>query len=94
MKDGPVPRAATGSPRKELPRGDKHAALKLVDGRIGLRALVVRMSVDVFGNDDLLSIPKQFHPQTGDRALALTAPGGAAKLLSLEVHERRSVWKR
>jgi fructan beta-fructosidase len=79
--------------KQELTCGDRHAALKLADGKLRLRLLVDRMSVDVFGNDGRCYMPMQFRPAEDDRALTLYAKGGEAKITTLQVRELNSAWK-
>jgi hypothetical protein len=78
--------------REELRSGDHRAPLPLVEGRVRLRILVDRVSVDVFGGDGRLYVPMQFHPAAGERSLKLSARGEGARAASLEVYEMRSVW--
>ena len=59
--------------REELRSGDHRAPLPLVAGRVRLRILVDRVSVDVFGGDGRLYMPMQFHPAPAARSLKLSA---------------------
>jgi fructan beta-fructosidase len=78
--------------KQELRCGDKRAALKLTDGKVRLRLLVDRMSVDVFGNDGRVYMPMQFHPSVEERTLGVFSRGGEARLTSLDVFEMKSAW--
>ena len=80
--------------KQELACADRKAALKLVDGRLRLRLLVDRMSVDIFGNEGRCYMPMQFHPATDHHALDLYAKGGEAKITTLQVRELNSAWQR
>ncbi|MGA3025116.1 MAG: glycoside hydrolase family 32 protein [Bryobacteraceae bacterium] len=62
------------------------------DGRVKIRILVDRTSVETFGNDGEVVIPACFLPQANDRSLELFATGGAAKVLSLDVYPLRPAW--
>jgi len=68
------------------------AELKPVDGRIRLRLLVDRISVDIFGNDGRLYMPMGTMFPQDNLSLGVFAKGGNAEINSLEVHELRSAW--
>ena len=68
------------------------APLAPVDGRIQLHILLDRTTIEVFGNGGIVSLPTCFLPDPGDRSLAAYAEGGAAQILSLDVHEVVSAW--
>ncbi len=78
--------------RQELLCNDKQAPLRPVAGRIRLRLLVDRTSVDIFGNDGQLYMPMGVIVPPENLSLKLYAKGGAAKLNLLEVHELKSAW--
>jgi sucrose-6-phosphate hydrolase SacC (GH32 family) len=71
---------------------DKKASLGLVDGRIKLRFLIDRASVDIFGNDGLLYMPMGVVVPADDTSLELRVQGGTARLQSLEIHDLQSAW--
>jgi fructan beta-fructosidase len=58
--------------------------LALVDGRLRLRVLVDRSSVEVFGNGGLTVVTERIFPDPASRGVALFAEGGTARLVSLE----------
>lgn len=70
------------------------APLDPIRGRIRLRILVDRTSIEVFGNDGRVSLTSCVLLRSKDRAVAAFAEGGNAKLVSLVGHSLRSVWKR
>jgi len=61
------------------------AVLKLVDGKIRLRLLVDRTSVDIFGNDGALYMPMGMIIPADKTALELYVNGGAAQKCRLEL---------
>jgi sucrose-6-phosphate hydrolase SacC (GH32 family) len=67
-------------------------ALKPVDGRIRLRLLADRVSLDVFANDGRLYMPMGAKFLPDNPPLELFANGGSATINSLEVHELKSAW--
>jgi sucrose-6-phosphate hydrolase SacC (GH32 family) len=68
------------------------APLRLIDGRIQLRMLLDRTSLEVFGNHGEISMPTCFLPDQENLSLAVQATGGEAKIVELEVAEVRSAW--
>ncbi len=62
-------------------------------GRIKLRLLLDRTSLEVFGNGGQVSLTSCFLPKPGDTGLSVYAEGGAVTLVSLTAHPLRSAWK-
>jgi sucrose-6-phosphate hydrolase SacC (GH32 family) len=72
--------------------GGNTNSLPLLDGKISLRILVDRTSLEIFGNDGALYMPRGLAPR--DKAsVTLSANGGPARINALEVHELKSAWK-
>jgi len=68
------------------------APLKPEGGKIRLRILVDRASVEVFGNDGRVYMPcGVIHPEE-NRSLEVFAKGGTARVTALEVHTLRPAW--
>ena len=61
-------------------------------GRVKMRVLVDRSSVEVFGNGGTTVVTDQIFPLKDATDLALYASGGSARLVSLEFHSLESVW--
>jgi fructan beta-fructosidase len=78
--------------KQELSCQGKKAALKPVDGRIRLRLMVDRTSIDIFGNDGRLYMPMGVIVPQDNLSLDLYAKGGRAQIAALEVHELKSAW--
>ena len=70
----------------------KTAPLKPVDGRIRLRVLADRTSLEVFGNGGAISMSSCFLPRSDERSVEAFARGGKANVVSLCVHTLRSAW--
>jgi sucrose-6-phosphate hydrolase SacC (GH32 family) len=68
------------------------APLTPVDGKIKLRVLVDRTSVEVFAGDGLVEMATCFLPDPENKALAVYAAGGEATAARLHVWELRSIW--
>jgi sucrose-6-phosphate hydrolase SacC (GH32 family) len=76
----------------ELSALDKRAAVALEGGRLRLQALIDRTSLEVFAQDGLVSMSSCFLPEAADWNLEFYTRGGAARLVTLEVHELASAW--
>ncbi len=76
-----------------LYNGEASTAVVLpADGRLKLRILVDRTSVEVFANDGEWVMPCCFVPKPEDQSVALFADGGRAHILSLRIHRVKSIW--
>jgi sucrose-6-phosphate hydrolase SacC (GH32 family) len=79
---------------QELKCGKSAAALKASDGRIQLRILVDRTSVEIYANNGEVYMPLAAVPKDDrNKGLELFADGGAAQVNSLAIRELKSVWK-
>jgi levanbiose-producing levanase len=67
-------------------------ALKLKNGRLSLRVLMDRTSIEAFANGGEVDASGVFFPDMADRTLSLTVEGGPARIYRLVVHELRSIW--
>jgi len=61
-------------------------------GRIKLRMLVDRTSIDIFGNDGALYMPMGMVVPENNHSLSLTVAGGEARIHSMDVFELKSAW--
>ena len=68
------------------------APLAPVNGRIALRLLVDRGSIELFGNKGRLAVSVGMLPADDNHSLGLSAHGGAIRVHSLEVWKIASVW--
>ena len=68
------------------------APLKPVDGKIRLRILVDRTTLEVFANDGRVYMPVSVFPPGDNRSLEVFSKGGETRATTLEVHELRSAW--
>jgi fructan beta-fructosidase len=78
--------------RQELQCLGKTAALRSLQGKIQLRLVVDRASVEIFGDNGRLYMPMGVIPDESDQSLAVFARGGAAGISSLSVHTMNSIW--
>jgi fructan beta-fructosidase len=78
--------------KQELSCLDKRAPLALKEGKLRLRMLVDRVSIEIFANDGEVYMPMGFIPNEHDKSITLFVRGGEANLSLLNVHELRSIW--
>ncbi len=78
--------------KQELSCAGKAAALPVTAGKIQLRMLVDRTSIDIFGNGGRLYMPMGVLVPADNTSLGLYAKGGEAQIVSLEIHELESAW--
>jgi fructan beta-fructosidase len=78
--------------KRELTCRGKVAPLDPIQGRIRLRVLLDRGSIEVFGNDGRVAMSVGVIPDDGDQTLGLFADGGPARIASLKVFPMRSAW--
>ncbi|MBX3445037.1 MAG: glycoside hydrolase family 32 protein [Planctomyces sp.] len=72
----------------------RHAGpLPAVDGRVRLRVLVDRSSVEVFGNAGETVVTDLVFPKSTSDRVELYAVGGAAKVVSCDIWPLKSVWR-
>jgi len=79
--------------KNELSCGRPKAKLKPIDGKIRLRILVDRVSIEVFANDGRIYMPIRAIPEGDQKGLEIFTKGGSIKISSLKVHELHSIWK-
>ena len=71
---------------------DREAPLMPEDGRIRLRILVDRTSVEIYANGGRVYLPVGVILDPDDTSLALDAAGPGAAVVSLDVYELQSAW--
>jgi fructan beta-fructosidase len=69
------------------------APLKPVDGKVALRVLVDRGSIEVFGNDGAVAMSVGVLAAEKDRSLGVFSRGEGSSIALLEVIELRSAWR-
>ena len=77
---------------KTLSCSGKSVPLEPVNGRIKLQLLIDRTSLEIFGNDGVLSMSFCFVPPTNDAQLGVCAEGAPARIVSLDVFDMQSMW--
>lgn len=72
---------------------DIHTWTDLKDGRLKFRVLVDRTSIELFSAEGKISASFCYLPEARDKRLEFYSSGGDVKIISLCVHELRSIWK-
>lgn len=78
---------------KVLESCGSRADLPAENGRVNIRVLLDRTSVETFGNHGLVSISKCMLPIDSKPPLVLSAVGGKARLSRLTLHTVKSMWE-
>jgi fructan beta-fructosidase len=79
--------------KEELRCKEKVAPLKQVDGRIALRFLVDRLSVEIFGNEGRVYMPMSHVNEKMIHTVEALARGGTSTVRQLTAHALASSWK-
>lgn len=77
--------------KRELACAGRKAPLALADGRLELRVLVDRTSVEIYAGDGVVYMPLTEKPAAADRSLHLAASPGT-RITALTVATLRSAW--
>jgi len=78
--------------KNQLSCGRPKTKLKPIDGKIRLRILVDRVSIEVFANDGRIYMPIRAIPEGDQKGLEIFTKDGSIKISSLKVHELKSIW--
>jgi sucrose-6-phosphate hydrolase SacC (GH32 family) len=78
--------------KQEISCKNVKAPLKPADGKVRLRLLVDRGSIEIFGNDGQVALSVASIPADDNHTLQVFSRGGATHLGSLEVFELESAW--
>lgn len=70
----------------------READMHPVNGKVKLRILVDRVSIEVFGSDGAVSMTSYLQPEQSAKGVALFADGGTAKFQKVEGFELASAW--
>jgi sucrose-6-phosphate hydrolase SacC (GH32 family) len=77
---------------KKLKVMGRALTLAPLDGKLVLRALLDRTSIELFGNHGDVTFSGVFFPAPSERHLTLTVEGSPARVAKIAVHELRSIW--
>lgn len=78
-------------PGKKILIGGRNVPV-MATGRVNLRILLDRTSVEIFVNGGEVDIARAYFPDSANHSLALMADGGGARIERLVVHEMKSIW--
>ncbi|WP_461370213.1 glycoside hydrolase family 32 protein [Candidatus Darwinibacter acetoxidans] len=73
--------------------GVHQAPLVTEDGKISLRILLDKSSIEVFANGGQAAITDLIFPREGSRRINLTSEGGSTQVRKLNIYPLASVWK-
>jgi fructan beta-fructosidase len=79
--------------KQELSCRKENGPLKPVDGKIRLRILVDRTSIEIFGNDGRIYMPIGVIPDDDNKSIEVFTNGGHIGISSLEVYDVKSTWQ-
>ena len=79
--------------KNQLSADGSRAKLIPVDGKISLRILVDRVSIEIYANDGRIYMPIRSLHEPNKKGLEIFTKGGKTKINSLIVHELKSIWK-
>jgi fructan beta-fructosidase len=79
--------------KQEISCKNVTAPLKSEDGKVRLRLLVDRGSMEIYGNDGRVALSVGVIPPDDNHSLELFSRGGATRLRSLEAFEMKSAWE-
>jgi len=77
---------------KTIEFGNQSAELRPVNGRVKIRLLIDRTSIEVFGNDGLLYMPLRTY-QSDDSGIQVFSAGGSTTIANVKIHELKSIWR-
>ena len=81
-----------GEEGNEFSSGETIADLSPIDGKITLRMLVDRPSVEIYANHGRIYMPMQAVRDLDNKSLKVYAKGGTAHINTLTIHELKSIW--
>ena len=81
-----------GKKDDEFSAGETHVELAPEDGKITLRILVDRPSVEIFANEGRVYMPMQAVRDLNNKSLSIYSKGGTAHIDELTVYEMKSIW--
>ena len=76
----------------ELYCGNREVELEPIDGKIRLRILVDRVSIEIFANDGRVYMPIRAIHRGEKRGIEVFTKGGTTRIRSLKVHKLKSIW--
>ena len=81
-----------GKEGDEFSSGETIAKLSPVDGKINLRILVDRPSIEIYANKGRIYMPMQAVRDLDNKSLKIYSKGGNAHIEELTVYEVKSIW--
>ena len=72
--------------------GEMEASLSPVEGKIRLRILVDRTTIEIFANGGLVYMPMHVKRETGHQGIEIFSMGGEAWISSMMINELKTIW--
>jgi len=80
------------SKENELSCGEETARLKPINGKIKLRILVDRVSIEIFANSGRIYMPVEANHEGNKKGLEVFTKSGDTEISTLKVYELQSIW--
>ncbi|MCD6118090.1 GH32 C-terminal domain-containing protein [bacterium] len=80
--------------KRLLTCGESEAELNPDNGKIRLRILIDRVSIEIFANDGRIYMPIRAYPVGNKRGLNVYSKGGSTTIKSLKIYKLGSIWRR
>jgi len=80
--------------KKELSCGDNTVRVLPKNGKVQLRILADRVSIEIFANNGRVYMPMRALPLQTKKGIQMYSNGGTTKVTSLKVRELNSIWGR
>jgi fructan beta-fructosidase len=78
--------------RQELASLDRKTSAPLRDGKLRVRLLADRTSLEIFADNGLVYMPMSWKPQPASRSISAQVRGGRGKLNRISLYELESIW--
>ncbi len=78
---------------KQIKAFARTTKLEPINKRVKIRLLIDRTSIEVFGNDGIISMSSCFLPDPSNDNISVYAIEGKSKIITLIVHELNSIWQ-
>jgi len=70
------------------------APMSPVDGKVSMQVIVDRPMIEICGNDGAVYITSRREKRGDISSVEALAKGGPARLIAMEIHELKSIWKK
>lgn len=78
--------------KQELQLMDSKANVIVKDGKISLRFIIDRNSIEIYLNQGEVTFTRLFYPDQSNRNLSLISLGGSFRIRTMELYRLESIW--